>query len=245
VASKSSKTARVSTRRKLEAARAQEKRRAARKRNITIAASLVGVFAIVVGIVLLLGRGSGSDGTALAAGESRYVRADSHRLTTAPDGKVTLVEFLDFECGACKAAFPLVEKLRKEYEGRVAFVARYFPLPGHFNAERAARAVEAAARQGKFDAMYQQMYQTQTQWGGQQKPADDYFRSMAQGLGLDMAVWEKNYNDPATLERVNKDVADGKAVGVTGTPSFFLNGQAVRIESEEQMKAAIDAAFNS
>ncbi|GAA0433791.1 hypothetical protein Acor_08040 [Acrocarpospora corrugata] len=245
MASKSSKARVNNARTKLDAARARDRRQAVRKRNVTIAVSLVGVFAIVIGVFLMVGRGSEPDGTAVAAGESQYVRADSHQLTTAADGKVSLVEFLDFECEACKAAFPLVEKLRTEYEGRVSFVVRYFPLPGHFNAERAARAVEAAAQQDKFEEMYQQMYRTQTQWGEQRTPADDYFRGLAQGLGLDMAAWEKAYDDPATLARVNKDVADGKALGVSGTPSFFLNGQALQIESEEQMKAAIDAALNS
>ncbi|WP_205303379.1 thioredoxin domain-containing protein [Nonomuraea montanisoli] len=56
--------------------------------------------------------------TTVAAGESRPVRADSHRLRSAPDGKVTLVEFLDFECEACRACFPVVEHLRKGYAAR-------------------------------------------------------------------------------------------------------------------------------
>lgn len=102
----------------------------------------------------------------------------------------------------------MVEDLRKQYAGKVTFVARYFPLPGHFNGERAARAVEAAAQQGKFEAMYQRMYETQTQWGEKQTPADAAFRSFAQDLGLDMAAWDKAYNDPATLARINKDVAE-------------------------------------
>ncbi len=74
------------------------------------------------------------------------------------------MEFLDFECEACRAAFPLVEQLRSQYGDRVNFVVRYFPIPAHFNAERAARAVESAAQQGKFEPMYKKMYETQSQW---------------------------------------------------------------------------------
>ena len=129
------------------------------------------------------------------------MRPDSHKLGVAPDGKVTFVEFLDFECESCRAAFPAVEQLRKDYAGKVTFVVRYFPIPSHFNAERAARAVEAAARQGKFEQMYQKMYETQTEWGEQQVPADDLFRGFAKDLGLDLAAWDKAYDAPATLER--------------------------------------------
>ena len=74
----------------------------------------------------------------------QLVRDNSRRLNTVPNSDVTVVEFLDFECEGCRAAFPMVEKLRSEYGDRVNFVVRYFPIPSHFNAERAARAVEAA-----------------------------------------------------------------------------------------------------
>ncbi|WP_221762202.1 thioredoxin domain-containing protein [Nonomuraea sp. WAC 01424] len=60
-----------------------------------------------------------------------------------------------------------------------------------------------------------------------------------------MTAWEKAYNAPETLERINKDVADGKALGVTGTPTFFLNGRRLQPESEADFKAAIDAALAS
>ncbi|MDP9842982.1 DsbA family protein [Streptosporangium lutulentum] len=224
--------------------RAEERRESMRRKNITISLAVIGVFVVVLGAVFAINRfGSGSDTAVAAADGSRLVRADSHRVQTAADGKVTLVEFLDFECEACRAAFPIVEELRKEYAGKVTFVVRYFPLPSHFNAERAARAVEAAAGQGKFEAMYQRMYQTQTEWGEKQVPADDLFRKFAGDLGLDMAAWDKAYSDPATLTRIKKDVADGEALGVQGTPTFFLNGEKLEPESSDDIKAAIDAAL--
>ncbi|MFE3450427.1 DsbA family protein [Nonomuraea sp. NPDC059194] len=199
----------------------------------------------VVFAVNRFGSSAGQPGNAGAAGAAaaQLVRPDSHRLQTASDGKVTLVEFLDFECEGCRAVFPAVEQLRKDYAGKVTFVVRYFPLPGHFNAERAARAVEAAAQQGKFEAMHRRMYETQTQWGEKQVPADDVFRGFAKDLGLEMAAWEKAYADPATLRRIKADVADGQAAGVEGTPAFFLNGSKLQPNSMEEFKAAIDAAL--
>lgn len=161
-----------------------------------------------------------------------------------PNSDVTFVEFLDFECEACRAAFPMVEQLRAEYGDRVNFVIRYFPIQSHFNAERAARAVEAAAQQDKFEPMYKKMYETQSEWGEQQTPADSRFRGFAAELGLDMAAFDAAYNDPATLDRVNVDVADGKALGVQGTPTFFLDGTEVEFRSYDDLKTAVEQALN-
>lgn len=87
-----------------------------------------------------------------------------------PDSDVNFVEFLDFECEGCKALYPVVEQLRAEYGDRVNFVIRYFPLKSHFNSERAALAVEAAAQQGQLEAMYKRMYDAQNEWGNNRRP---------------------------------------------------------------------------
>lgn len=171
------------------------------------------------------------------------VRPDSHLLSTAPDGEVTFVEFLDFECEACRAVFPVVEELREEYQGRVSFVLRYFPIPSHANAENAAIAVEAAARQGKLEAMYQRMYQTQPEWGEQQESRADVFRGFAQDLGLDMAAYDRTVTEPATLERVRSDQNDGIALGVEGTPTFFVNGTRLEPRTTDDLRAALDRAL--
>ena len=164
-------------------------------------------------------------------------------MSTAADGNVTFVEFLDFECEACRAAFPVVEQLRTTYGDRVTFVIRYFPLPSHFNAERAARAVEAAAQQGQLESMYRKMFETQASWGEQTVPADEQFRGFAEELGLDMAAFDDAYSSPATLDRINRDVADGTALGVTGTPTMFLNGNRLQVSSEQDLLDAFDAAL--
>ncbi|MEV4355159.1 thioredoxin domain-containing protein [Nonomuraea sp. NPDC049625] len=237
---------RTETRRaKVEAAREEGRRQDARRRNLKVSLVVIGVFVMVVAAFVLINRleAAGEQAGQPAAGETQFVRKDSHKLQTAPDGKVTLVEFLDFECEACKAYFPTVEEIRKQYAGKVTFVARYFPIASHFNAERAARAVEAAAQQGKFEPMYQQMYETQSQWAEKKVAADPFFRQLAQRLGLDMAAWDKAYDDPATLARVKKDAADGQALGVQGTPTFFLNEKKIEPRSSDEFKAAIDAAL--
>ena len=216
--------------------------------KVTITVALVAVAVLV--LVLLVNRPStpsperaeATEGSAVSS--QVLVRENSHRLSTAAGGRVTLVEFLDFECEACGAAFPIVEQLRNEYAGRVAFVTRYFPIPSHSNAENAAVAVEAAARQGRFEAMYQRMFETQAQWGEQQASKADFFRSFAADLGLEMAAYDRAIADPATLERVLADKRDGEAAGVQGTPTFFLNGVQLRLRSGDDLRAAIDLALS-
>jgi protein-disulfide isomerase len=216
-------------------------------KNLKATLTVVLVAAGVLALLLLLNRPSTPEPApqeATAAGtvvpSELLVRENSHRLSTAADGKVTFVEFLDFECEACGAAYPSIEQLRGEYGDRVAFVARYFPLPSHVNAENAAVAVEAAAQQGRFEAMYQRMFDTQSTWGEQQVSQAPRFRQFAADLGLDMTAYDNAVADPATLERVRADQRDGRAAGVEGTPTFFLNGVQLQPRSIDDLRAAID-----
>ena len=225
---------------------ARSARATAGRRNLLISLGVVVVLVAGIALALLLDRSAEPDAAAAqdpSAAAAIAARPDSHRLSTVADERVTFVEFLDFECEACGAFYPYVEQLREQYGDRVSFVVRYFPISSHFNAERAARAVEAAAQQGRFEDMYSKMYETQSQWGEQQVPKDDLFRSFAVDLGLDMTAWDAAYADPATLDRINADVADGQSLGVQGTPSFFVNGERLQPQSYQDMTDALDRAL--
>ncbi|MCO5315141.1 MAG: DsbA family protein [Solirubrobacterales bacterium] len=190
-------------------------------------------------------RDSGGPVNSDAAENPKTVRADSHMLSTAEDDKVNLVEFLDFECEACKAQFPVMERIREEYEGRINFVVRYFPLSGHGNAENAARAVEAASKQDAFEEMYVKMYETQSEWGESQDSKEDLFVEFARELGLDEAQFVADVNDPKTAERIAKDQQDGVGLGVQGTPTIFLNDEELpSMPPYELLKERIDALLS-
>ncbi|MGN2642171.1 MULTISPECIES: DsbA family protein [Nocardia] len=209
----------------------------------TKVAALVVVATLGVILTLVLINRSSTE-TAATGGGSALVRPDSHRLSIAPDGKVTVVEFLDFECEVCGAAFAGVEQLRAEYSDRVTFVVRYFPIPSHRNAETAARVVEAAGQQGQWEPMYRKMFQTQAQWGDQQVSHADTFRGFARELGLDMAQFEAAWTAPDTGTRVLADRADGMSLGVQGTPTFFINDtRFTGRPTYAALKAAIDTAL--
>ena len=212
------------------------------KAALGIGVIVVAALAVMLGLFVV----NGDDGPAAKAetsGDSALVRADSHVLGEEGETGVTFVEFLDFECEACGAIYPVVEQLREDYEGQVTFVARYFPLDGHFNAERAARAVESAARQDEFEAMYQKMYETQSSWGEAQDPKDDLFRSFAEDIGLEMEQYVGDYESPEVLERVRKDVADGEELGVQGTPTIYVDGELFEPKSVQDFYDVIDEAI--
>lgn len=215
--------------------------------------SLAVALTLIVGAVVLIAVSGSSDeeadtttSTTTSADESAApptVRPDTHKLSVAKDGKVTLVEFLDFECEACGALFPAMEELRSDYDGKITIAVRYFPLPNHTNAQIAAQAVEAASKQDKFEQMYKKMFETQSEWGESQDSKREVFIGFARELGLDMTEFLNDLDDPSTAERVRSDQADGEALGVQGTPTLFLNDEMLQINSIDELRSQIDEAL--
>ena len=208
-----------------------------------VAGVMLAIAAVVVGVVSQSRLDESKPGATASSSEDVVVRDDSRVLGEPGSSDVTFVEFLDFECEACGAVFPIVEQLREDYTGDVTFVIRYFPLPGHVNAERAARAVESAARQGALEEMYTRMYETQPTWGEAQEPKDDLFRSFAEDLGLDMERFDADYASEQVAERVQRDVEDGRSLGVEGTPTFFVDGDPFQPETVEDFAQVLDEAL--
>lgn len=220
---------------------------------ITIPAVFVAVLVLLV--VLALGKAGnsqggtapGTDGTqgpeAVNKPPVPLVVENSHVLDDAGPDAPTFVEFLDLECEACASIYPVMEEMRERYAGKVNFVVRYFPIPAHLNSMNAAVAVEAAAQQGKFEEMYQRMFETQLEWGEKQESEAPRFRGFAEDLGLDMAAYDAAVADPATQERVEFDFEQGQILGVQGTPTFFLEDQLFQPETVTDITDALDGAI--
>ncbi len=206
------------------------------------------ITAIVGSLIWMLSSGSAPTEKKAAVSEDAGTL-----LTVAPDdyikgkvgGTVTLVEYVDFECEACAAFFPLVKQLEKDFSNDLQIVIRYFPLPGHRNGMTAALAVEAAGQQGKFFEMHDLLYTEQKKWGEKPKPTPEVFEAYAQQLGLDMEKYKAVVNSPETKARVERDMESGDALGNTGTPSFYLNGKKLQPNSYEEFKQAVQAEIES
>ena len=151
------------------------------------------------------------------------VTPDDHK-RGAENSAVVLIEYLDFECEACGAYFPVLEQLKEEFGDRVTFVSRYFPLSGHKNGLPAALAVEAASRQGKYHEMYALLFTRQDEWGEKAAPTPEIFETYAQELGLNIAQFKTDFSSEEVRARVERDREEGAQLGVNSTPSFFLNG---------------------
>lgn len=134
------------------------------------------------------------------------------------NAKVTIVEFSDYECPFCSRAEPTIAEIMKQYPNdvRVAFINN--PLPMHKNAEGAAKAALAAQRQGKFWEMHEALF------ANQRGLNDAFYAQKAAELGLDAAKFQADMNDPAIKDLIDKGMKDGAGYGISGTPSFLING---------------------
>jgi protein-disulfide isomerase len=155
---------------------------------------------------------------------------------TAP---VTLVEYGDYECPYCGAAYPIVREVQRRLGDRLRFVFRNFPITtAHPHAEHAAEAAESAGAQGRFWDMHDTLYEHQRALG------DAQLREYAATIGLDVERWVSDMETGAHLERVRADFMSGVRSGVNGTPTFYINGRRHDGSYDlETLLAAIEAAM--
>jgi protein-disulfide isomerase len=157
------------------------------------------------------------------------------------DAPLVLVEYSDLQCPACAYFQPILKKLTEEPElaGKIRLVFRNFPLRSiHPNAQQAAQAVEAAHLQGKFWEMHDLLFERQARWSGLTAgAARTQFIAYAGELGLDVAKFERDLTSDAVRDHVAADVSSGELSGVSGTPTFYLNGiRTASFESYEEFK---------
>jgi protein-disulfide isomerase len=160
----------------------------------------------------------------------------------AKDGKITIVEYSDFQCPFCKRGYDTIEKqVLKDYDGKVKFYFRQFPLGFHPWAEPAAIAVECAGEQKP--AAYWKAYHGYFENQGAVNPQNvkEKGQEFLKDSGIDMAKWNDCYDNKKTLDKVKAQQAEGAGLGVTGTPAFFINGRMlVGAQPFEQFKNVID-----
>ena len=164
------------------------------------------------------------------------VSADDDPFQGSDAAAITVVQFADYQCPYCGKAQETVDEVMKNYEGKVKFVFRDFPLDFHENATPAAIAANCAIPQGKFWELHGAIMKDQ-----KAITEADLVR-LANEYKLDTTKWDACRKDPAQRDEVAKDEADGKAVGVTGTPAFFINGIFLNgAQPYEKFQAIIDS----
>ena len=159
------------------------------------------------------------------------------------EAAVTLEEFGDFECPPCGQLYPELKKIKADFGPRLRVVFRQMPLNMHRNAFDAARASEAAAKQNRFWEMHDMLYEKQGEWEG--KPnAREIFVGFARTLALDVEQFKRDMDAMDVNSRIRADIERADSLGVTGTPTVFLNGQRVPVDQmlPTSLRAAIETA---
>ena len=160
------------------------------------------------------------------------------------NSKVILIEYGDYQCPGCGSVYPTLKSLTDKYQGQIAFVFRNFPLTTlHPNALAAAAAAEAAGLQGKYFEMHDALYSSQSSWENLGiSDRTDYFANLAKGLGLNVDTFKSDMASTKVNQKINFDIALGKKANLDGTPSLFLDGQAVSQNTWSE-QANFDAAI--
>lgn len=173
---------------------------------------------------------SGNAGAAPSGGQPTAPVIDMKKLVDddpvegKSDAPVTIIEFSDFQCPFCGRFYSqTLLQLRKEYvdTGKVKVIYRDFPLSFHPEAQKAAEAAECADEQGKFWKMHDKIFENQETMGLAS------YKKWATEFGLDSAKFNQCLDSGKYVSEVQKDFSDGQSAGVSGTPTFFINGQEV------------------
>jgi protein-disulfide isomerase len=216
---------------------------------------ILALIAVVVVVAAVLGAGYyresvQSERRPNANADGPLVRPDSPTLGPA-DAPVTLVEFLDPECESCGAFHPTVKRILKDYDGKVRLVIRYMPF--HPNSRLAAAVTEAAGEQGKYWEMQELLFRRQSEWGevhghgpqpapaARREPPPVLFERYAAELGLDVERLRSAVAQDRYASKVERDRRDGESLGVTRTPTFFVNGRQLARFSQQDLRALIDS----
>jgi protein-disulfide isomerase len=198
---------------------------------------IVGVLAVVLfGGAIWFSSNASEDSNVGVEVSAAHVKGNS-------EATVTLVEYSDFQCPACSAFQPVLKELVDTYGDKLRFEYHHYPLPIHKFSQQAAVAAEAAGQQDKFFEMHDKLFENQKEWSTSATP-QVFFSKYAQDLGLDAELFKKHLNSSLLRDAVRSDLDKAKELGLTGTPTFYLNGEKMEIETFEDFISQITFAID-
>lgn len=161
------------------------------------------------------------------------IAADSFTIGNA-SASAYLVEFSDFQCPGCRAFAPVVDELVTKYPDKLLFIYRHYPLSRHQYAKPAAMAAEAAGAQGKFWEMAKLLFANQDRFSASP------WGSLADEINLDSTKFDAALNSDIFKSKIDRDETAAIRLGLSGTPSFFLNGVRLTVTSPGDLKKAVE-----
>ena len=159
-----------------------------------------------------------------------------------PDGVVTLAKYSDFSCPACGQAYLFAKEVVETYADDIRFEYKHFAFLDL--GEPAALAAEAAGQQDAFFEYHDLMFENQNQWLRSSAP-QRYFEQYAEELGLDVDQWNQQRGSSVLRSEIRADMEEGRSLGVTGTPTFFLNGERMEYQTFDEFRDQVEAALEA
>jgi len=182
------------------------------------------------------------------SGANTTIGSTSNHTTGGNAKNVSLLVYGDFQCPVCGQFHPIEKKVVDTYKDDILFTFRHFPLDSiHPNARAGSRAAEAAGLQGKFFEMHDLLYENQSTWSQSTNPLS-FFTTYATQLGLDVDKFKADFTSETVNNTINADLKEGNQKGVTGTPTYYLNGKKLEngdISSYEKFSAIIEEAIKN
>lgn len=201
--------------------------------------TIVGSLVLVIGIAVFFSNSSSSTSAPGSQAQNfdevepspeEDVLAEARNSMGPEDAAVTIVEFSDFQCPACRAVSPLIKQVTTQYPEDVRFVYRHLPLVSiHPYAQLAAQASEVAAEENLFFEYHDLLFERQPEWSrlSSASQVEDAFVEYAGELGIDTDSFRERINAEDVRERVTNDVIDTQSLRLTSTPTLFVNNRRV------------------
>ena len=194
------------------------------------------VAAFALGVSLYRKHVHSAQDQTVSAEQTRLVRMHSPIL--GPQGApVTIVEFFDPACETCRAFYPIVKSLMAKYPEDVRLVIRYAPF--HRGSDQVVKLLEAARRQGKYQLVLEAVLQAQPTWADHSQPNPDLTFELSRAVGLDIERARQDMARPEMQALLDQDLEDLKALQVSRTPTFFVQGRSLPSFGPDQLAALV------
>ena len=211
-----------------------------KQKNIFIMAAGLLIAAFILG-AFLYKKQQGEQAAQLAAkNQIALVRADAPSFGNA-DAPVHIVEFFDPACGTCSEFYPMVKALMAEHPGKIRLTLRYSPF--HPGSEAVVKALEASRKQGKFEPALEALFASQNVWVQNHVAHAELIGPLLAPLGIDMGQLQNDANAPEVAAMIARDLLDAKAMNVTMTPEYFVNGKPLPSFGFDQLRSLVGDAL--
>lgn len=211
-----------------------------RQKALLIGSATLLLLAFAGGAFLYKARQSDEAARAAERNLAKLVRMHSPSLGKS-DARVHIVEFLDPACGTCKVFYPLVKKLMAAHPDRIKLSLRYAPF--HERSDVVVKMIEAARKQGKFWEALEAVLASQESWAPNHKPQPQLVWNFLGGIGLNLEQTRRDMDAPEIAAILAQDIADARALKVSATPEFFVNGRPLPSFGWEQLTKLVEDAL--